>query len=217
MTRRGLGADHGLDDDQSAAQSNPSPLLLAKKMAFLHPATKRLLEQAQAKDAFSGDFDDVPAPPVIIADDDDDDDDENPFGEVSAAAAVSESTEQPDDVPLLRATRDVLNGDFAVDLAVDYAGAEFDRLMLERAIAADDGARAKVAAERIHRARENAGQRPPEDVLKLRDDVNASTVATADDRRSFETAFNGQDWTMARLIGGQIVDFTTSSPRMVDV
>jgi len=159
-------------------------------------------------------------------DDDSDDDDENPFGEPPPP-----QQEQQTSLPLLRATRDILEGhdtvafaDAPPDLAPLFAAAsdtvisgdlEFDRLMFDRAIDAKDWIRAKLAAHRLLADKHDA---PPAHLVDMRHRVARSTVATADDRRAFERAFADADWTMADLLGSQILHFQDDAPApLVDV
>mmetsp|Transcript_983 Transcript_983/g.3343 ORF Transcript_983/g.3343 Transcript_983/m.3343 type:complete len:248 (-) Transcript_983:116-859(-) len=179
-------------------------------------ATKALLRATA--DPFAGDFEtDLPSRAAV-----EDIEEENPFG--GGGGGGGKDDDDKDDLPLLRATRDILEEDNepAADIVarareVHYAGIEFDRLMLDRAVDAEDWPRASLAARRILQTAENP--KPPDDVVALRTRVDHSNVPTPDDRRAFETAFAHADWTMARLIGLQIVDFETATTtvRVVDV
>mmetsp|Transcript_1786 Transcript_1786/g.5317 ORF Transcript_1786/g.5317 Transcript_1786/m.5317 type:complete len:221 (+) Transcript_1786:28-690(+) len=198
-------------------------------------ATKALVVQAEAlrtEEAgldFAGDFETTGVVGEngalsLLQDDDDDDDDENPFGAPPPVTTTQSAIGGDSALPLLRATRDILEGGerdlfpgAPAELAPVFAAAtdalctadlEFDRLMLDRALAAKDWIRAKLAAHRILADRRDA---PPEHVAELRRRVAVSTVATPDDRRAFDRAVADADWTMADLLGSQILHFSDAA------
>ena len=208
-----------------------------QKKEKMFASTKALLLRT---DAFAGDFESTDLssfedlnPDFRAQNFDDDsnpfgDDENNPFGRDDDPFFAKDFSK---DLPLLRATKDIMNRQEDVEeedpdgapieiaallreaKLASYPGIEFDRLMLDRAIASKDWPRAKVAALRLTRSNDNSRDRagPPKDLLDLKESVNKSTVCTADDRRAFETSLLTADWTMASFIGTQIRDFAFST------
>lgn len=153
--------------------------------------------------------------------------DENPF--LQEEPEITPSV--PVGLPLLRATKDLLGGAPTTDdplpsdigalerevrAAPFYAHLELDLLGFDRAVEAKDWTRARVAARRILRSGENVNVKCPPDLVDLARDVDLAQDATGEDRRAFHGALANGDHTMARLLGHQIIEFS-STTRLVDV
>mmetsp|Transcript_12444 Transcript_12444/g.18671 ORF Transcript_12444/g.18671 Transcript_12444/m.18671 type:complete len:248 (-) Transcript_12444:1758-2501(-) len=185
---------------------------------FTTPATRRLLAENSQIDFFAGSFEDE----SIIEDNfkNVDEEDENPFGNENDTIVEK-------DIPLLKATRDILleqnkemiqtshTKEIAISVkeahqVTEYPDIAFDRILLERALDTCDYTRIQVAADRIIRTSQHyqAGIIPA-DVLQLKSAIESISrhATSVDDRRGFEFALAHADWNMTRLLGNQILDF----------
>lgn len=168
-----------------------------------------------------------------VGDGTDSEEKENPFLDDEPAAATPVVV--PDGLPLLRATRDLLGDETTacsddvpgdvLALEAEVAGAEFypyrdyDRVSFERALESKQWTLARVAGRRILRSSANATAPPPRSLEDLVAAVDANALASADDRRAFQTAMVNGDYAMATIIGEQIVGLSSLAerPGLVDV
>lgn len=173
-------------------------------------------------------------------------DDENPFHETSFPIGVDEASSRgdprtesvmqgqlsSDDLPLLRATRDMLEDraqpvassddvpDDVLDLEREVESAAFypyiycDRITFERSCEAKNWALARVVARRILRtSRVPAAARQPHEVSTLVAEVEATALSSQvepGDFRMFRAAIASGDLLMAKIIGEQIVTLNSS-------
>lgn len=171
-------------------------------------------------------------------------DDENPFHETlnsvdkvtsregRQAESIIQSRPFSEELPLLRATRDMLEDkgqrvsssddvpDDILDLEREVEAAAFypymycDRITFERSCEAKNWALARVVARRILRSAGNpAATKQPHEVGTLVAEVEAtalSSLVEAGDLRMFRAAIASGDFGMAKIIGEQIITLNSS-------
>ena len=179
----------------------------AARLRAVEAKHARELEAAQRSGAPGDEYDAKPLPllkatrALLEAPDESDGEDEDPFSDPF-------SDPGPDDAPrdvaaLLRDARDVPSHRRYPHYAVDL-------VLVDRAAAARDWARARVAAKRVLRVAERyaTDAAPPPGLAALAGDVRSRERAAAlpsSDRAAFDVALNGGDFELARVLGEQIL------------